>query len=157
MKEKLLRYHSEGAVHLDFHGLMCRTLHYLAEKYGLEAIRDVMTATAKNVYKTMHQKLKNGDVSELVEFWTYYYQRENGKIEIEKTPRCLKLTVHKCPAMEWLEKNGFELDRILCEATRMFNEALADGSCFSSRLEISGSNSCIQVFESVLGESNDTK
>lgn len=146
MKTEILRYKSEGEVHLDFHGLMCSTLYYLREKYGMEAIVTVMRSVAQDVYKTMHEKLKRGDCSELTEFWKYYYHREGGKFIVEKSAGGLKLVVLDCPAMKWLSRNRKQPDRMLCTATKIFNEALAEGTPFSPCFECIEAGGCVQSF-----------
>lgn len=141
-----LRYRSEGEVHKDFHGLTCATLHYLVDNYGIESVREILTNTAQKVYRTIHEALQRGDCAELEEFWQYYLEREGGDFAIEKMANGLKLTVRDCPALRHLVKLEQEPDPILCEATRIFNEALAEGSPFVATVEKTGTFSCVQSF-----------
>lgn len=141
-----LRYKSEGEVHKDFHGLTCATLHYLVDNYGIESLREILTNTAQKVYKTIHEALRRGDCAELEEYWRYYLEREGGDFAIEKMTGGLKLTVRDCPALRHLVKLEQEPDPILCEATRIFDEALADGSPFVATVEKTGTFSCVQSF-----------
>ena len=141
----MLRYKSEGEVHKDFHGLTCATLHYLIDNYGREAMVQVLKNTAQKVYKTIHEELKNGDTAELEEYWSYYLGRECGKFEVEKLPDGVRLTVTECPALRHLVKLEQQPDHIMCEATRIFNEALAEGSPFAAELVSTGAFSCEQT------------
>ena len=142
----MLRYRSEGEVHKDFHGLTCATLHYLIDNYGEEAMRQVVRNTAQQVYRTMCEALKKGDTAELEEYWSYYLGRECGKFEIEKLPDGVKLTVRDCPALRHLVKLEQQPDQLMCEATRIFNEALAEGSHYTAELKSTGTFSCEQIF-----------
>ena len=141
----MLRYKSTGEVHKDFHGLTCATLHYLIDTYGEEAMRQVIRNTARQVYRTMHEALKNGDTAELEEYWSYYLGRECGKFEVEKLPDGVRLTVTECPALRHLVKLEQQPDHIMCEATGIFNEALTEGSPFSAELVSTGTFSCEQT------------
>ena len=143
----MIRYKSTGEVHKDFHGLTCETLHYLLDNYGQEAVEDILKNTAQKVYKTIHEALQQGDYSELAEYWEYYLTRENGDFTLEKKVDELRLIVNDCPALRHLVKLEQQPDPILCEATRIFNEALTEGSPFQASLKSTGTFSCEQVLK----------
>ena len=143
----MLRYQSKGEVHKDFHGLTCATLHYLIDNYGMEAFCEVLRNTAQKVYKSIHEGLKNDSPDELMEFWTYYLEREKGDFSLEKTDDIIRLTVKNCPALRHLVKMEREPDAVLCEATRVFNEALAEGSPYELTTERTGEFSCVQTLK----------
>ena len=84
----MLRYKSEGEVHKDFHGLTCATLHYLLDNYGEQALKSILTKTAQEVYRTIHQALKNGD--------TVYFDQD--KIEITSYPSAVSELLHTAKA-----------------------------------------------------------
>lgn len=141
-----MRYRSEGEVHKDFHGLTCATLHYLIDHYGQESVVEILTNTAQKVYTTIHEAVQRGDFSELAEFWSYYLEREGGEFAVEKLTDGIRLTVKDCPALRHLVKLEQEPDPILCDATRIFNEALAEGSPYAATMEKTGTFSCVQAF-----------
>lgn len=142
-----LRYLSTGEVHKDFHGLTCATLHYLMDNYGEEALVDVLTATAQDVYKTIHNGLKDGNPDELVEFWQYYFEREQGEFTIERTVDEIRLIVKNCPALRHLVALEQKPDPILCRGTAIFNNALAAGSPYEISTEKNGDFSCVQILK----------
>ena len=152
----MLRYQSKGEVHKDFHGLTCATLHYLIDNYGEEALVEVLAATAQKVYKTIHDGLKNEDPDELVEFWQYYFEREQGEFSIEKTADEIRLTVKNCPALRHLVTLEQEPDPILCRGTAIFNNALAAGSPYELCTEKTGDFSCVQTLRK-REDQDDTK
>ena len=45
----------------------------------MEAVREVLGNVARGVQRSMHEKLKRGDASELLEHWRYYMEREGGR------------------------------------------------------------------------------
>ena len=141
-----LRYRSEGEVHKDFHGLTCATLHYLVDNYGEGAVREILTNTAQKVYKTIHEAVQRSDFTELEEFWNYYLAREGGNFAVEKLADGIRLVVRDCPALRHLVKLEQQPDPILCDATRIFNSALAEGSPFVAEVEKTGTFSCVQTF-----------
>ena len=141
-----MRYKSEGEVHKDFHGLTCATLHYLVDNYGKEAMIAVLKNTAQKVYKTIREELIAGKCDELVEYWEYYLEREGGDFAVEKLVDGVRLVVRDCPALRHLVKLEQEPDAIMCEATRIFNEALAEGSAFAADVQKTGVFSCVQSF-----------
>ena len=141
-----MRYKSEGEVHKDFHGLTCATLHYLVDNYGREAMVAVLKNTAQKVYKTIHEQLIAGKCDELVEYWDYYLKREGGDFAVEKLVNGVRLVVSDCPALRHLVKLEQEPDEIMCEATRIFDEALAEGSPFVADVQKTGAFSCAQTF-----------
>lgn len=142
----MLRYRSEGEVHRDFHGLFCATLHYLLDNYGEVAVAEIMTRTAQDVYRTVREALGRGDFTELAEYWDYYLKREDGDFTVERLSDGLRLKVRDCPALRHLVTLGQSADPLMCEATRIFDEALAEGSPYKVRLEKTGEFSCEQTF-----------
>lgn len=152
-----LRYKSEGEVHKDFHGLFCSTLHYLAENYGIESVQEILYKTAQDVYGSMRERLKGGDFDELAEYWEYYLKREQGVFELVKKNNGLCLTVKKCPAQEHLKALGREPDSILCEATRIFNQALCEGTGYELSCLQTGPCSCVQELKQMEEHINASK
>lgn len=141
----MLRYKSTGEVHKDFHGLTCATLHYVIDNYGREAMEEILKNTAQGVYRTIHEALKRGDCTELAEYWEYYLAREGGDFTLEKLADGLRLVVRDCPALRHLVKLEQEPDHILCDATRIFDEALTEGSPYRAEVKSTGLFSCEQI------------
>ena len=143
----MLRYRSTGELHKDFHILFCNTLHYLQENFGEDALKDVLKNTAQNVYRTIYEKLRSGDVSELLEFWEYYLEREGADYTIKKFDDEIHLIVQSCPLLRHLQKNGLLTDPIACQATAFFNDALCENTPFTAGVEKTGEFSCRQILK----------
>jgi len=141
-----LRYACKGELHKDFHASILDGVNYLIDNYGEGAAREVLRTTAHQVYRTMHEKLMRGDSSELLEWWRYYLDREQGAYSLdEKADGSAVLTVSGCPALAHLKKRGIAGGRRTCWATRVLNEALCEGSPFELVLEESGEGACRQI------------
>ena len=141
-----LRYACKGELHKDFHASILDGVNYLIDNYGEDAAREVLTTTAHQVYRTMHEKLVRGDSSELIEWWRYYLDREKGDYRLdEKADGSAVLTVAGCPALAHLKKRGIEGGRHTCWATRVLNESFCKDSPFEIVLEETGDFSCRQV------------
>lgn len=141
-----LRYACKGELHKDFHASILDGVNYLIDNYGEDAAREVLTTTAHQVYRTMHEKLVRGDSSELIEWWRYYLDREQGDYRLdERVDGSAVLTVAACPALAHLKKRGIEGGRRTCWATRVLNDALCQGSPFEIVTEESGEDGCRQV------------
>ena len=62
-----MRYKEDNELHLDFHGTANTTFDYIAEHFGVEALKSILRKTGHDVYKSIREKLAKGDASELVE------------------------------------------------------------------------------------------
>ena len=143
---EILRYESQGELHRDFHASTMDGIRYMLDNYGEDALKEVIDATAKGVYRQMHEKLVAGDKRELVEYWKYYYlNREHGDCTVEETADGAILTVRLCPALAHLEKRGIAGGKVTCMATKMLNAALCEGSPFEIVCEETGDKSCRQI------------
>ena len=140
-----MQYRCTGEVHRDFHASVLDGVNYLLDHFGEESARRVLGRTAKEVYRTMHEGLRHGDRTELLEWWRYYLDREGGKYRLEETPEGAILTVENCPVQTHLAKRGISGGKRTCWATKVLNEALCEDSPYEIVLEETGESSCRQV------------
>ena len=150
--DQKLRYAFTGELHKDFHASILDGITYLLDNYGEEAVRSVLFETATKVYRQMHEKLVEGDTSELIEWWRYYMDREGGTYDIEEhKDGTAVFTVKDCPAQRHLEKRKIVGGARTCWATRILNDALCSGSPFEIVTERTGDFSCRQVLRKRIG------
>ena len=137
MKPEEMRYCSGGEVHLPFHGSTFTGLKFLYNEYGYEAVDEVLTATGQKVYKSIHERLKNGDTSELLCFWRYYLEREKCDFTLtENSDGTAVLELRECPAMRQLAvENIPDPDGLLCYGTEKLNQAWCENSPFEIVVE----------------------
>ena len=129
MKPEEMRYCSTGEVHLDFHGSTYTGLKYLFDNYGIEAVNEVLTATAEKVYKSICNRLRGGDTSELICFWRYYLEREKCDFTLTETgDGGAVLELRECPALRQLAKEKIDDRELMCHATLKMNEVWCAGS-----------------------------
>jgi len=140
-----MRYAETGEVHIDFHRTTNGTIAYLREKYGQDFLDDTFRRTARDVYRSIREDLLREDKEQLVEHWTYYFDREGGEYDIEREGDDVRLTVSRCPAISHLQKSGLEVDPAFCRQTTVINEALAEGSPFQVDTEVLGGGRCVQT------------
>lgn len=140
-----MQYRCTGEVHRDFHASVLDGVNYLIDNFGEEAAKRVLRRTATEVYRTMHEGLRHGDKTELLEWWRYYLDREGGKYRLEETPEGAILTVENCPAQAHLAKRGISGGKRTCWATMILNDALCEGSPYEIVLEETGDASCRQI------------
>ena len=112
----------------------------------MDALKEVLFNTGTQVYKSIHEKLQKGDSSELLEHWKFFFEREGGKFSLDvHDDGTAELTVEECPALCHLEKRGIEPDHVMCEATRILNDAFVSGSPFEIETVSTGKFSCKQI------------
>ena len=144
-----LRYASSGELHRDFHASILDGANYMLDNYGEEALREVVFETGTKVYKTLHEKLKAGDKSELLSGWRYYKDPEGADYTLEETDDGAVLTVKKCPALKHLENRNIPGGKGLCSLTRILNEAFTSGSPYEIVMEETGDGSCRQTLRRI--------
>ena len=143
-----LSYRFGGNLHRDFHASILDGYNYVKDNFGLEAAREVLGNFARGVHQSMHEKLKRGDSSELLEYWRYYMEREGGG-------ECFSLyetmdggavfEVKTCPARAYLSKRGVAGGEGLCELTDIFNEELVAGTPFTLETVRTAEGVCRQM------------
>lgn len=139
-----MRYREAGELHKDFHGSMNAAVEYVGSRYGREGLRQVFKNTAQRVYRSIYEKLKTGDWSELVEHWRYFMTREGADYTLEVSERNVVLTVKVCPAVAHLRKLGLKPSAFFCDQTVLLNDAWCEGTPFEAVTELTGEGSCVQ-------------
>ncbi len=143
-----LRYRFGGNLHRDFHASILDGYNYVKDNFGMDAAREVIGNMARGVHRQMHEKLKAGDASELVEYWRYYMAREGDGdcFALAETPDGdVVLDVKSCPARAHLAKRGVSGGEGLCELTRLFNEELVKDTPFTLDTAVAADGSCRQT------------
>lgn len=142
----MLRYQENNELHLDFHGTTNTTLTYIAENYGVDALRMILRKTGREVYRSIHDKLASGDASELIEHLNWFFYREKGKYRLSVTENEIILEVLECPAHRHLKKLGLEISGYSCLQTEEVNAGMCENTPWRSKVEIIGEGHCIQTF-----------
>ncbi|MCK5844223.1 MAG: hypothetical protein KAG97_05905 [Victivallales bacterium] len=140
-----MRYSESGEVHLDFHAATNTAMEHVGEKFGDDALCEIMYKVGHDVYKSIRLKLADGDTGELVEFWNYFLKRENGEFTIEKKDDEIILTITKCPAAARIKELGHTLSPHFCKQTEYMNIGLCDGTPFVIETRKTGEASCVQI------------
>ncbi len=149
-----MRYRDAGNVHMDFHGATNTTIRYIANKFGVDAMKMIFFKTGRDVYRSIREGLQKGDTSELLEHWNYYLGREKAKFRIVSKDDEIVLRIDECPAVRHVRKLGLELSPHFCEQTDSLNKGICSGTGFEIITVKTGEASCIQTLRRI---KNDTK
>ena len=147
-----MRYCETGKLHKDFHGALNTTVEYIVKYYGREALREIFFNVGQKVYKSIHESLKRGDASELLEHWNYFFSREGNDFKIIQSKNEITLEVSKCPAVEHLLKLGLKPSEYFCCQTIDVNEAMCEGTPWKAETEILGCGKCRQTVSRAVGK-----
>ena len=143
----MLRYQENNELHMDFHGTTNTTLNYIAENYGVEALKMILRKTGREVYKSIHDKLAKGDASELIEHLNWFFNREKGRYNLSVSQNEIVLEVLECPAIRHLRKLGLEPSEHVCLQTECVNEGMCENTPWKSSLKVISEGHCIQTFK----------
>jgi hypothetical protein len=83
-------------------------------------------------------------LSELVEHWQYFVDREGADYSLEVTEEMAVMKVRQCPAVAHLHKLGLTPSNFFCDQTVLLNEAWCEGTPFEAVTELTGDGSCVQ-------------
>jgi hypothetical protein len=140
-----MRYCETDQLHLDFHGATQVTIDFLAERFGVEAMQEVLFRTGRDVYRSIRSGLSSGDSSELVEHWRHFLTREEGVYGIHDEDDEIVLTVEECPAVRQILKLGMTPSPYFCHQTVHVSRGMCDGTPFEIVVEKTGPCSCRQT------------
>ena len=142
----MLRYQENNELHRDFHGTTNTTLDYIADNYGVDALKEILRTTGREVYKSIHDKLANGDASELLEHLNWFLFREGAKYQLTVSPDEIRLEVFECPAIRHLKKLGLPISKHCCLQTSEVNAGMCENTQWDTETTVLGEGHCIQVF-----------
>ena len=142
----MLRYQENNELHRDFHGTTNTTLDYIADNYGVDALKEILRTTGRDVYKSIHEKLAKGDASELLEHLNWFYFREGAKYQLTVQPDEIRLEVFECPAIRHLKKLGLAVSKHCCLQTSEVNTGMCENTPWETETTVLGEGHCVQVF-----------
>ena len=142
----MLRYQENNELHRDFHGTTDATLSYIAEHYGVDALKMILRRTGRDVYQSIREKLARGDASELVEHLNWFFFREGGKYRMTVEGDAITFEVLECPAIRHLRRLGLTPSRYVCLQTSEVNAGMCEGTPWRSEVKVLGEGRCIQIF-----------
>ena len=141
-----MRYKSTGELHLDFHGATNTTIQYIMDNFGEQALKEIFSRVGKDVYRSIHNGLKNDDPSELIEHLDYYFKREKADFNLKVEDDEILLEVKECPAVKHIKNLGLTLADNFCWQTTELNNALCDGTPWQCETTVNGEGRCLQKF-----------
>ena len=145
----MLRYQEDNELHRDFHGTTNTTIQYMTDHYGVDALKESLQKTGRDVYKSIHDKLAKGDASELIEHLNWFYHREGTPYKLEVSSDFIRLEVLECPAVKHLRESGFPRSEHFCLQTSEVNIGMCENTPWTCTVEIISEGHCIQYFKKV--------
>ena len=142
----MLRYQENNELHKDFHGTTNTTLDYIAENYGVEALKAILRKTGHDVYGAVREKLEKGDASELIEHLNWFFYREKGVYQLTVREDEIRFEVLECPAHKHLRSLGMKISPYSCLQTSEVNAGMCEGTLWTREVEILGEGHCVQIF-----------
>ena len=133
-----MRYEHTGNVHKDFHLATNTTIRYVLDQYGPDFLRELFRRTAQKVYADIYGHLKNGDADPLLEHWKYYYDREDGKYQVNTTPTSIEFAVEDCPAVRHLHQRDTAVTDEFYLQSALLNDGWSEGTPFVVSTEVVG-------------------
>lgn len=143
----MLRYQENNELHKDFHGTTNTTLNYIAENYGVDALKAILRKTGRDVYGSIREKLEKGDASELIEHLNWFFYREKGVYQLTVREDEIRFEVLECPAHKHLRSLGMEISPYSCLQTSEVNAGMCEGTLWTSEVEILEEGHCVQIFK----------
>jgi hypothetical protein len=119
---------------------------YVADNFGLEEAKKILRKTGREVYKSIHDKLAQGDASELLEHLNWFMFREQAKYQLTVEPDKIVLEVFECPAIRHLKKLGVPISKNVCLQTSEVNAGMCEDTPWKSSVEFLETGHCIQTF-----------
>ena len=141
----MLRYQENNELHRDFHGTTNTTLNYIAEHYGMDALKTILRKTGHDVYKSIREKLAKGDASELIEHLTWFFHREGAEFNLSVRENEIRFECLECPAHKHLKKQGLKISPFSCLQTLEVNKGMCEGTPWVASVEHLGDDHCVQV------------
>ena len=148
----MLRYQENNELHKDFHGTTNTTLNYIAENYGVDALKAILRKTGRDVYGSIREKLEKGDASELIEHLNWFFYREKGVYQLTVREDEIRFEVLECPAHKHLRSLGMEISPYSCLQTSEVNAGMCEGTPWKSEVKLTGEGKCIQIFRKECAE-----
>lgn len=134
-KQVMTRKASDNVyLHKDFHGALSVAIDYVHQRYGADAVRDLLRQFAARYYAPLKADLNRRGLPALRECLEKIYRLEGGAIGISCSENELRLEVQACPAVRHMRRHGYHVAKLFHETTKTVNEAICDGSPFSSEL-----------------------
>lgn len=142
------QYLYNQSLHQDFHIGFNDIIIYLRDRYGEEALRKIMTASAKKVYKPLIEEIKDQGIKALRAHFTQIMELEDGGVGFKGPGNPnglgapggsadeLTINVMKDPVIAYLIKKGVSPDGdFLTITAEVMQDAIAEEAGYTHRVE----------------------
>lgn len=103
--------------HPDFHHLMHFLLRYFDAHLGRQQTEHFLSRVARTVYAPLIARLRTEGLPALERHWRSVFTAEGGRFTLDYERETLVLTVHRCPAVTFLQEQDNPPDERFCLST----------------------------------------
>jgi len=134
-------------LHKDFHGALSFAVDYVEDRFGEDALRELLHRVARTVYSPLIERARETGLDAIREHLCEVFAKESGDFEVTVKDHELVFEVKKCPALSHMREQGYRVAKHFCETTRVVNETIAQELGWQSSVEYDQENgTCTQRF-----------
>jgi len=127
------------SLHQDFHIGFNDIIIYLRDRYGEDALQEIMIASAKKVYKPLIEEIKGQGLKALKTHFTQIMELEDGEVSFEESGGAageLIINVAGDPVIAYLVKKGVSPDKdFLTITAEVMQDAIAEEAGYIHSVE----------------------
>lgn len=115
-------------LHRHFHISADCGIIYVGEKYGDDAVIELLVQHAKSFYKLLAEDVKKNGFEPLKKYFVELFEKEeySEHLHTELSDETLKITIDKCPAVVYMKSEGHTPSKWYKETTYTTYKILAD-------------------------------
>lgn len=136
------QYLFNQSLHQDFHIGFNDIIIYLRDRYGEAALQEIMSSSAKKVYKPLIEEIKGQGLKALKTHFTQIMELEDGEVSFERPGGSsgsigeLTINVVKDPVIAYLVKKGVSPDKdFLTITAEVMQDAIAEEAGYIHSVE----------------------
>jgi len=134
-------------LHKDFHGALSFAVDYVEERFGAEALRELLGRVARTVFSPLIAQAREGGLEAMRKHLCRVFTEEGGEFEAGLDEGELVFVVRRCPAISHMRRHGYRVATHFCETTRIVNEAISAEVGWSASVDHDQERgTCVQRF-----------
>ena len=135
-------------LHRDFHITLNILLEYIDKQFGKEAVVQYLSQYARAYHQPLHEQLKAGNMTALLDYLTQIYQKEEWHVQIRFGDSFIELQQDACPGISHIKASGNQPYPYYVETYRTVYETLCEGTPFQYQLQRfdDETGACTQLF-----------
>jgi hypothetical protein len=135
-------------LHKDFHITLNILLDYVDDRFGREAVIEYLSQYTRAYHRPLHDQLKAGNMSALLDYLTRIYQKEEWPVQILSGEHFIELQQYACPGMSHIKASRCLPSPCYVETYRTVYEVLCEDTPVQYHLQYfdNETGACTQLF-----------